>query len=90
MRPVDIVAAAISRITYAPAIFGSMEIAGLTELSPCWRPLLKALAEHTHPVDATKTTADGDELAAVHSFQVVAQRRFARLSFDGKNVRDCR
>ena len=47
MRPVDIVAAAISRITYAPAIFGSMEIAGLTELSPCWRPLLKALAEHT-------------------------------------------
>lgn len=46
MRPIDIVAAAISRITHAPAIFGSMEIVGLTELSPCWRPLLKALAEH--------------------------------------------
>ncbi len=46
MRPVDIVAAAISRITHAPAIFGSMEIVGLTELSPCWRPLVTALAEH--------------------------------------------
>ncbi len=46
MRPVDIVAAAISRITHAPAIFGSMEIVGLTELSPCWRPLVKTLAEH--------------------------------------------
>ncbi|WP_419906208.1 PD-(D/E)XK nuclease family protein [Hoeflea sp.] len=45
MRPVDIVAAAISRIAHAPAILGSMEISGLTELSPCWRPLVKALAE---------------------------------------------
>jgi len=44
MRPVDIVAAASSRIAHAPAIIGSMEIAGLTELSPCWRPLVKELA----------------------------------------------
>lgn len=46
MRPVDIVAAATSRIAHAPAIFGSIEFVGLTELSPCWRPLVKELAEH--------------------------------------------
>lgn len=44
MRPVDIVALANSRIAHAPAILGAMEIVGLTELSPCWRPLVKALA----------------------------------------------
>lgn len=46
MRPVDIVAAAANRIAHAPTILGPMEIAGLTELSPCWRPLLKALTAH--------------------------------------------
>ena len=46
MRPVDIVAAATSRIAFAPAVLGPMEIVGLTELSPCWRALLKALTEH--------------------------------------------
>lgn len=45
MRPVDIVAAASSRIAHASAILGTMEIIGLTELSPCWRPLVKELAE---------------------------------------------
>ena len=45
MRPVDIVAAARDRIAHAPALFGSMEIVGLTEFSPCWRPLVKVLAE---------------------------------------------
>ncbi|WP_033048164.1 PD-(D/E)XK nuclease family protein [Sinorhizobium meliloti] len=44
MRPVDIVAAASIRIAHAPAILGSIEISGLTELSPCWRPLVKELA----------------------------------------------
>lgn len=46
MRPVGIVAAAISRISHAPAVIGPMEIDGLTELSLCWRPLLKALTAH--------------------------------------------
>ena len=46
MRPVDIVAAATSRIAHAPAVIGPVEIVGLTELSPCWRPLLKALTKH--------------------------------------------
>jgi len=44
MRPGDIVAAASDRIVHAPAVLGAIEIIGLTELSPCWRPLLKALA----------------------------------------------
>ncbi|RWJ60443.1 MAG: PD-(D/E)XK nuclease family protein [Mesorhizobium sp.] len=46
MRPVDIVAGATARIAHAPAVLGPVEIAGLTELSPCWRPLLKALTAH--------------------------------------------
>ena len=46
MRPVDIVTAAAQRIAHAPAVLGPMEIAGLTELSPCWRPLLKALTAY--------------------------------------------
>ncbi|HVB80750.1 MAG TPA: PD-(D/E)XK nuclease family protein [Candidatus Binataceae bacterium] len=46
MRPIDIVAAAITRIDHAPAVLGPMEIVGLTELSPCWRPLLQALTAH--------------------------------------------
>ena len=43
LRPVDIAAAATQRIAHAQAIFGTVEIVGLTELSPCWRPLLEAL-----------------------------------------------
>ena len=46
MRPIDIVAAATTRIGHAPAVLGPMEIVGLTELSPCWRPLLQALTAH--------------------------------------------
>jgi hypothetical protein len=46
IRPVDIVAAATDRIGHAPAVLGPMEITGLTELSPCWRPLLQALTAH--------------------------------------------
>ncbi|GAB5429173.1 MAG: PD-(D/E)XK nuclease family protein [Devosia indica] len=46
MRPLDIVAAATARIDHAPAVLGPMEIVGLTELSPCWRPLLQALTAH--------------------------------------------
>ena len=45
-RSLDIVAAAIARIGHAPAVLGPMEITGLTELSPCWRPLLRALTAH--------------------------------------------
>lgn len=46
MRPLDIVAAATTHIAHASAVLGPMEIVGLTELSPCWRPLLRALTAH--------------------------------------------
>lgn len=52
MRPLDIVAAATARIEHAPAVLGPVEIVGLTELSPCWRPLLQALTAHV-PVQWT-------------------------------------
>jgi hypothetical protein len=46
LRPVDIVNAATTRIHHAPAVLGPVEIAGLTELSPCWRSLIQALTAH--------------------------------------------
>jgi hypothetical protein len=46
VRPLDIVTAATARIGHAQAVLGPMEITGLTELSPCWRPLLQALTVH--------------------------------------------
>ena len=46
MRPVDIVQTAAGRIAHAPTVLGPMDIVGLSELAPCWRPLLKALAAH--------------------------------------------
>lgn len=47
MRPSDLVAASMPRLEHAPALLGPVEIVGITELSPCWRPLLRALAGHT-------------------------------------------
>lgn len=44
LRPVDLVQQALQRLEHAPAIFGPIQIIGFTELSPCWRPLLHALA----------------------------------------------
>ena len=46
MRPADLVAAGSARLEHAPALFGPIEIVGITELSPVWRPLLHALAGH--------------------------------------------
>jgi len=46
MRPVDLVAAALQRLDHVDALFGPIEIVGITELSPCWRPLLHAIAQH--------------------------------------------
>ena len=46
MRPADLVAAGRVRLEHAPALFGPIEIVGITELSPVWRPLLHALAGH--------------------------------------------
>ena len=46
MRPADLVAAALARLDHAAALFGPIEIVGITELSPIWRPLLHAIARH--------------------------------------------
>jgi hypothetical protein len=44
-RPGDLVALALQRVGHAPAVIGQLEIHGHSEMSPCWRPLLIALAE---------------------------------------------
>ena len=46
MWPADLVAAGSARLEHAPALFGPIEIVGITELSPVWRPLLHAIAAH--------------------------------------------
>ncbi|MDE0388287.1 MAG: PD-(D/E)XK nuclease family protein [Rhodospirillales bacterium] len=46
MRPADLVSAGSARLKHAAALFGPIEIVGITELSPVWRPLLHALAGH--------------------------------------------
>lgn len=43
-RPCDLVEMALRRIGHAPAVIGPLEIQGHSEMSPCWRPLLIALA----------------------------------------------
>ena len=44
MRPADLVAAGRARLDHAATLFGPIEIVGITELSPVWRPLLHAIA----------------------------------------------
>lgn len=52
MRPTDLVGRALQRIAHARKVLGPVEIVGITELSPCWRPLLRELTVHT-PVSPT-------------------------------------
>jgi hypothetical protein len=47
LRPADLVAVAMQRLKHVPTLFGPIDIVGITELSPCWRDLLLALAEVT-------------------------------------------
>jgi hypothetical protein len=47
MRPSDLVKVALQRLDHVGAVFGPIEIVGITELSPCWRPLLRAIATRT-------------------------------------------
>jgi len=44
-RPGDLVALALQRVGHAPAVIGQLEIHGHSEMSPCWRRLMIALAE---------------------------------------------
>ena len=47
LRPPDLVAKALQRLEHAATLFGPIEVRGITELSPCWRPLLLAIARKT-------------------------------------------
>ena len=42
--PADLVSAGLGRLDRVPTLFGPIEIVGITELSPVWRPLLHAIA----------------------------------------------
>jgi hypothetical protein len=44
MRPADLVQTALQRLEHCTTLFREIEIVGITELSPCWRPLLHAIA----------------------------------------------
>ena len=44
MRPADLVTAGLQRLDHAATLFGAVDIIGITELSPSWRPLLHAIA----------------------------------------------
>ena len=44
MRPGDLVNAGLQRLDHVPALFGPIDIVSITELSPAWRPLLRAIA----------------------------------------------
>lgn len=45
LRPCDLSVRAQARLRHAPTLFGSVEFVGHSELSPCWRDLLFALAD---------------------------------------------
>jgi RecB family exonuclease len=45
-RPGELVAGALPRLRHAANLFGSIDVVGITELSPCWRPLLASLTAH--------------------------------------------
>lgn len=45
-RPSDIIQLALDRVEFAPSIFGRVEIRGMTELHPVWKPLIAAVSEH--------------------------------------------
>ena len=44
-RPADMVSAGLRRLDRVPTLFGPIEIVGITELSPVWRPLLHEIAK---------------------------------------------
>lgn len=43
-RPAGIAAAASARLAHAPAVLGSVDLDGMSEVAPCWRALLQALS----------------------------------------------
>ena len=46
-RPMELASAALARIHHAPATLGTVDVHRMTELEPCWRPLLQQLTTVT-------------------------------------------
>ena len=46
MHPGNLVSAGLQRLDHVATLFGSIDIVGITELSPAWRPLLHTIAAH--------------------------------------------
>ncbi|WP_029335709.1 PD-(D/E)XK nuclease family protein [Komagataeibacter europaeus] len=44
--PAEMAGRAIARLAHAPALLGPVEIMGMPDLAPCWRPAVQALARH--------------------------------------------
>ena len=44
MHPSDLVSAGLQRLDHVATLFGPIDIVGITELSPAWRPLLHTIA----------------------------------------------
>ena len=72
MRPIALLAEGLKRVDHASALFGPIEIVGMTELSPVWRQLLHVIADHT-PVRwiaesrSVPDWLDGDRIEIVQS-----------------------
>lgn len=72
LRPSDLVSAALQRIPHAPTLLGPIDVIGVTELSPCWRPLLEALTTRVNVrwiagPRSTPPWLDGDSIQIVRS-----------------------
>lgn len=80
LRPFELADTALRRIEHARAIFGDVEVHGLTELSPCWRDLLHAIGTHTgiRWVAGPRTVPDWLDGSAVHIEQSAARTPLTR------------
>lgn len=58
LAPPDLRDKALARIAYAQRLLGPVEIVGLLDIDPVWRPLVTALVEQTHVTWTAAVTAD--------------------------------
>jgi RecB family exonuclease len=58
LSPPDLADAALGRVVHGRAVFGEIELSGLTDIAPVWRRLLSTLATHTSIVWRNPGSAD--------------------------------
>ncbi|MNH49010.1 PD-(D/E)XK nuclease superfamily protein [compost metagenome] len=58
LAPPDLRDAALAQIAFAPRLFGPIELYGLLDVDPVWRPLVSALADQTPITWTTAGEAD--------------------------------